>query len=147
MSARVKLEGVKELDEALKQLKESVSRRVKLEALEAGGYLIQRTAAALAPRSNKDEEHLADNIETARASRFEVTRRGGDDEAVLWIGPAFRPHNVFWGYFQEYGTARHAAHPFMRPAFDQEHSAAFDVIKTYLWHGIRKRLPQYRVKN
>jgi hypothetical protein len=42
-----------------------------------------------------------------------------------YVGPATR---AFHGFFQELGTARHAAHPFLRPAFDGNWPRALELI-------------------
>lgn len=41
------------------------------------------------------------------------------------VGPS---KDAYYGEFQERGTSRHAAQPFLRPALDSQASAAFRVI-------------------
>lgn len=39
-------------------------------------------------------------------------------------------------YYQEYGTSRHPAHPFIRPAFESKKKEAFDLIKAEAKKGL-----------
>ncbi len=141
-----KLEGGPELKAALDELSKAVSRKVQNEALEAGGFWIERTASNLAPRGDKEKEHMADHIVVAPVSARNLRKRGRVGEVVMEVGPEKKPNDFFYAYFLEHGTKFMAARPFMRPAFDQEASRAMQTIKERLWDAIRKRLPHYRLK-
>jgi HK97 gp10 family phage protein len=145
MKFSAKFEGGQQLAKALSQLSTSVSQKVKVDALTAGAGFIQRMASSLAPRSGGQGEHLADNIVVAPVTRSSLNRRGRDTETVVEVGPSLKPDDFFYGFFQEFGTAQHAAQPFMRPAFDREApSTSLNVIKAWLWDAIRKRIPAFR---
>jgi HK97 gp10 family phage protein len=124
----LKLEGSKELQKALESLPNRVSRSVQREALRSAGEPIRALAAALAPREPGAPD-LADNIVMSNA-------RPEDGSVAIAIGPAKK---FFYGIFQEHGTSRHGAQPFMRPAFDSEGGRALRAISQELWRALVKR--------
>lgn len=151
MRIEVTLQGGTEMLKHLRALPAAVSTKAQKVALLAGAEPIRAHAEALAPRdTTSNGPHLADNIvigiQSARklrnaglsAAELDVAREG----VVVEVGPAHQPTDHFYGYFQEHGTALHAAQPFMRPAFDSEHRRSVQVILTSLWGSIRKALPQ-----
>lgn len=130
--------GGSDLSKRLAELSHSVSRSVQLAALKKGAEPIRDMAESLAPIDEQaPPPHLADNIiiTTARASHLES--EGLFDRVAVYIGPAVR---FFWGYFQEFGTVKQPAHPFMRPAFDTQHRLSLQIIASELWIAIRRRL-------
>jgi hypothetical protein len=95
-------------------------------------------ATALAPRGPGPGPHLADHIEIG-------VERGVDaQEFVAAVGPERRPEFIFWGYWQEFGTVKQPARPFLRPAFDEAAPRSLAVLKTWLWAAIKKRIPRVR---
>lgn len=64
-------------------------------------------ARARAPRRTGQ---LVSDVEIA----VEVTAR--DQEITGWVGVRGGKGHAFWAFWQEMGTARHPAHPFLRPA-------------------------------
>lgn len=151
MRIAVKLEGSADLLKRLQQLPASVSAAAQRKALLAGAEPMRAHAAALAPRDETAKApHLADNIvigvQSARklknaglsAAELDVAQAG----LVVEVGPALKPSDHFYGYFQEFGTVHHAAQPFMRPAFDSQGHRSLSVVLTSLWESIRKALPQ-----
>lgn len=61
-------------------------------------------------RAPRRTGQLASDIDIA----VEVTAR--DQEITGWVGVRKGKGHAFWAYFQEVGTSRHPAHPFLRPA-------------------------------
>jgi HK97 gp10 family phage protein len=72
---------------------------------------------------------LADNI---------VISNERPDGGAVWIaiGPS---RGFFYGYFQEFGTSRHRAQAFMRPAFDSEGTRAVKIIAAEMWTALIRR--------
>lgn len=138
----MKIEGGRDLAKNLALLPKAVSRKVQIAALTEGGQPIQRTASSLAPRDQGSGPHLADNIVISAPSAASLEKRERFDETVVEVGPARKPHDVFYGYFQEFGTAFHPAQSFMRPAFDQNAPLSINRILSAFWIAIRKVLPQ-----
>ncbi len=110
----LKIEGFKELEDALRNLPQEVAGKVMRDALKRASQPMAEEAKRRAPRSDDPGPggHMADSIDV-RTMR--VTDGLDDVETHLWIGPD-RAH--FYGLFQEFGTVHQGAKPFMRPAFD-----------------------------
>lgn len=145
------LDGTGDLLKRLQQLPASVSAQAQRRALLSGAEPMRAHAAALAPRDTQSNgPHLADHIvigvQSARklknaglsAAELDVAQSG----TVVEVGPSQKPSDHFYGYFQEFGTVHHPAHPFMRPAFDAQGRRSLAVVLASLWESIRKALPQ-----
>lgn len=134
----VKFSGAKELAAALRALPAELSRQMMLDALEEAAEPTRARAAQLAPREPGAPD-LADNIGISVANRIGDVGGGRwearhDEEHAVAVGPT---KNFFYGIFQEYGTSRHRAQPFMRPAFDSEAPRALTILAQRLWQAIR----------
>lgn len=138
----VKITGASDLAKRLQQLPQAVSRQVQLTALKDGAEVIRARAAQLAPRSTGPGPHLADNIVIGTISAARLERQDRGNETIVEVGPSLKPNDLFYGYFQEYGTIHHPAQPFMRPAFDTGAPNALNRILSAMWTAIRKALPQ-----
>lgn len=124
----LKVEGGERLARELRGLSNRVSRNVQREALKEGAELIRARASALAPREPGAPD-LADNIAVSNALPE-------DGSVGVAIGPT---RNFFYGFFQEFGTSRHSAQPFLRPAFDSEGPRALKVIAAAMWDALIRR--------
>lgn len=124
-------EGGKELAANLETLSKALSRKIQREALMEAAEPMRSRMSELAPRSNTSSAvHLADDIVIAPA-------RGQDQQEVaVAVGPS---PQTFYGSFQEFGTARHEAQPFARPAFDEEVDEALDILAAALWRELAAR--------
>lgn len=133
-SITLRFEGGAEIARKLNALPAKVSRQAQLDALKAAAEPIRAEMQANAPvdiaSRHQDQLYESMNISTVRAS--------GDQSAEIAVGPSKR---AFWGLFQEYGTARHSAQPFARPAFDRHRGTALTLIRQRLWDALRKGLP------
>jgi HK97 gp10 family phage protein len=105
---------------------------------------MRATAADLAPRGPGRGPHLADNIVIAETTRLPGGRGRWrdieDHEHVIAIGPAHKPNDVFYGVFQEFGTAHHPAQPFLRPAFDQHRKSVMAAAGKSLGDALLRRV-------
>lgn len=129
MRMQVVTSGHDELIRAFDSMSKRVSTQVQRDALKEGAAKIQARASALAPR-DPGAPDLADNINVA------TVRSTGGAEASVGIGSGT---SFYYDWFQEFGTSRQAAHPFYRPAIDQEGANAIKVIGASLWAAIIKR--------
>jgi HK97 gp10 family phage protein len=125
-----RIEGGEALSANLLTLSSRVSRKLVREALFEGGEVIRQRASELAPREPGPPD-LADNIVMNHA------RQTREREGGVAIGP--RARAFFYGMFQEFGTSRHAAQPFMRPAFDETWRVALAIISGSLWRELAGR--------
>lgn len=134
----MRFEGGTELARNLNALPVAVSARICMAVLKLAAHPIQERATQLAPHA-PGEPDLRDNIGISAASRLGSTEGGRwrareEGEFAVAIGPT---KDFFYGLFQEYGTVRHGAQPFMRPAFDSEAPKALGIIGRELWIAIR----------
>lgn len=136
MKVSMHTQGGPELVKALTALGPAVSRKVQIEALTEAAEPMRAAAAAFAPRSERHAPHLADNIVIGIPTQAHLESGGHFDETAVEFGPSKRPHDVFYGYFQEYGTSRHRAQPFMRPAFDGGAASSLQMVMGRLWTAI-----------
>lgn len=126
----MRFEGGEELARALDTLSVRISQKIMREALGVGGEPIRRTASRLAPYEPGPPD-LRENIGMSNAR----PREAGDIAAIA-IGPT---KGFAYGLPQELGTRHHAAHPFMRPAFDAEAPKALGLIGQELWRQLAGR--------
>ena len=136
----MKLEGASKFFNGLKELdlskQQSVMRKMLLKAAEP----IRETAERLVPIS-QDAPHLVDHILAKSVTKVQDDAVGemrtlGDHEWAVAIGPSA---DLFYGFFQEYGTVAHGAQPFMRPAFDQSSDAVLKSLQDDIWAWLRER--------
>ena len=138
----IQVHGLRELEEELAKFGPEVAKRVLRKAIKEGGEPMRAEAARLAPRSSSGADkkgwHLADSIfmkiGTKKGKSWVETLFGVEQGSVTaMIG--FDKY-TFYGMFQELGTRFHAAHPFLRPAFDNESENAVRMIAAELKRGI-----------
>jgi HK97 gp10 family phage protein len=118
MPITMHLEGFAELERALDQLSRRVSVRVQRNALMVAAEPTRRAMAVHAPHE-PGKPDLRDSMT--------VSPTPGEDanEIAVAIGPS---QAGWYGSFQEFGTSRHAAQPFVRPAFDETVEEAAQAI-------------------
>jgi len=157
---RVKLTGMRELEQALAQIGDvSKNRRIGLKALRAGGEPIAKAARSLAP---EEEGHLRESIDvSASLARSQRGDRGAIAALEVHVGPGQHPQAIA----MEFGTAAHFIRakaggvlaagtsifgyeilhpgtqpaPFMRPAWEQERMNALDLIGATLGAEIARQ--------
>lgn len=123
------LSGGEQLASTLLSLSPRLSTSIVNAALREGGEPMRARAAQDAPREPGAPD-LADNIVM---SPVRQTSKHGTGVA---LGPAT---GFFYGFYQEYGTARHGAQPFMRPAFDGTQRQVVGLVGAALWTALIKR--------
>ena len=159
LKTTIKVEGLKELEDALLELPKSVQGNVLKRAAVAAAADFADHASRLAP---KDKGKLTREIkvakpkiitagkaafaaamkegatraEAAQAARAANRAAGGTGRSVITsVGPT---KAAFYGLFQEFGTAHHAAKPFMRPTWDALKNSMLDTMKEALTSEIAK---------
>lgn len=140
----VKVEGLKELNEALESFSKATAGNILKRAVGTAGAVFAEHAIAIAPKDKGDLKReikvskpkiltpggaafaqamreTGDRAEAASAARAANKSAGGSGRsAVTHVGPTKRAGQ---GSLQEFGTAHHKAQPFMRPtwaAYDQK---------------------------
>ena len=127
-----KIEGLKELDEALKELPKATSRNILRRTLIAQGEPIRADGERNAP---KDKGGLkASYTIGTKLSRRQKSQNKKESDVEIYIGPG--PHAK--GVQTEFGNAHQAPHPHLRPAFDANVKRVLDGIKNELADQIEK---------
>jgi HK97 gp10 family phage protein len=129
----VKLEGPSQLLQQLNKLSNYASKQAQREMLRSAAEPIRKEMEALAPHEPGKPD--------LRDSMVISTARGQDSQEVAM---AVGPHRGgFYGSFQEFGTSRHAAQPFARPAFDKRAPDALDILADEIWFSIRHGIDRF----
>lgn len=134
VKARVQLDGIAELKAALEALGTDVATKTGVVANRKAAQQfrdhLRQTAPASAKATAQNQQYgtLRENI---RAGRRKARKQGNIVHSVT-IGKAF------WGFFQEFGTAKMPARPWMRPAFEAMAPQLLQTQITNLREGIDK---------
>ena len=124
------IEGLAELDEALKELPKATARNVLLRTLKVEAQVIADAGRALAPR---ETGWLAESYQVStKLTRRQKTAKGSDVE--VYVGPGASTRAIV----TEFGSANQAAHPHLRPAWDGNVKRVLAAITTDLAKEIEK---------
>lgn len=142
MSDTAKLEGFKELAEALRELGPRVARNTLRRAVSAGAVVIRNDARSRAP---VDTGEMKKDIQVKRerdnrglmVANYSVFVRTGKKSRLSGAKRDVNKDSFYWR-FVEFGTAKMAAQPFMRPAFEAKKEEAVARIGEVLDQGIQK---------
>jgi len=129
----VKVEGLKDLENALKDLPQANAKAVLRRTLKEAGEPIAKTARSLAP---KHDMHLSESVDVStKLSRRQRGLHKKESPVEMFIGPGPDPA----AHLQEFGSGPgHHAQPFLRPAWDQNKDKALDTIANLTWVEIEK---------
>lgn len=144
--------GLKELQAALKELPQRIARNVLRGAVGAGAAVIRNEAKARAPVSTGDARAGHPPPGTLRRSIYQkqIRELSSAVKQTFYVGVRKGKHyrnqgkkgnlsqDAYYAKFVEFGTAKMAARPFMRPAFEAKKGEAVQAIKDYL----AKRIPE-----
>ena len=120
---RSTITGARELEKVLKRLPGKIGQKVLLSSLRPGATLIKKEAKIRAPVKSGT---LRDEI---------VVRKEKGGVVALRVGPT---RDAFWGMFQEFGTIKQPARPWLRPAFDATKGKALDAVGKRLGKNVEK---------
>lgn len=142
MNSTIKVEGFKELAEALRELPERVAKNTLRRAVSSGAAIIRNEARVLAP---VDTGEMRKDIQIKRerdtkgifSASYSVFVRSGKKSRLSGRARNIQKDSFYWR-FVEFGTAKMNAHPFMRPAFQHKKDQALNQIKETLDAGIQK---------
>lgn len=146
MADDVKVEGLAQLKAALGRLPGRLGDKVVLAALRAAAQVIRKDAQARAPRLAKpDPRRKAGTVQKAITVKRSKKDKHGVYVGVKQLGQkqiaAFKtggggksannPDDPFYWIFLEFGTAKMAARPFLRPAFEANKFVALRRFEEY----------------
>lgn len=132
----VKVDGLRELGEAMSALGKEVAQKIAASMTSAAAGVIRKDAIARAPEH--DEPHTVDgvlvqpgnlkkNIVRKKVSKSKT--RLTSEHLVTVRGKRKDGYAARYGRLQEFGTVHHAPQPFLRPAFDANKMKAIDAMK------------------
>jgi HK97 gp10 family phage protein len=128
-----KIEGLKELKEALEEeFPKATATNIQKRALVDAAQPMVATAQALAPVAVGT---LQQSIKVSpKLSSRQKSKHKKESRVEMFVGPA----PVRQAVVQEFGTVFHAAHPYMRPAWDSHKLGMLNSIKKVLEEQIEK---------
>lgn len=141
--ADLEVKGLRELQERLKALPGKIATKALAASVMAGADIVRKAAIEKAPigtephaiRRGKGQPKvepgfLRKNIIRRRNRKAEKAASGGLDQRVT-VDVGIRGKAYYWR-FVEFGTAKMAARPFLRPAFEENKEKAATAIKDRL---------------
>lgn len=134
MALKVRMEGLKEVQAALRKLPDATAKNVMRRVMKTNAKPIADDAQARAPVSQGHlRRSIAVTTKLTRRQRSKHRKLGkGDVEMFIGAGPDPAAH------MQEFGTSKETPQPFMRPAWDGGWRTLWLKIKQDMWNEIRK---------
>jgi HK97 gp10 family phage protein len=130
----VKIEGLKEVQAALHELPKATAKNVVRRIMKERLKPVAEAAQRLVPI---DQGDLRDSIVVS--TKLTKRQRGkhkkdGPDDIEMFAGPNADPA----AHLQEFGSRRHPAQPFMRPAWDGARQSLIENLAADFWREIEK---------
>ena len=155
MKMTVEVQGLRELNAALRQLPQKVEKRVLDAALKAGAAPIAADASRRAPVLQEPDPRRKPG--TVRDAVKATSRRETEGHSALVVvkprrltraqislfkaksgqSGANNPEDPWYWWFIEFGTRFQAARPFLRPAFEARKNEAVRLIHERLGRRLR----------
>lgn len=123
--ANVQIRGLRNLGVVLLSAPNKLQWQVLKEATGAMARVVADEAIVRAPRLSG---RLSRNIVSVR-------QRPTKDRELYKVAVRRR---VYYWKFQEFGSSRNAAHPFLRPAVENKAQTAVNVFKQIFANGVRR---------
>ncbi|WP_322990888.1 HK97 gp10 family phage protein [Hoeflea sp.] len=141
MKTTVKIEGLRELENALSELPKSTGKAVMRRTLKKAGEPIVDRWRSLAPDDPKTggndyRSSIAVSTKLSKRQKSVHRKMFRDDKASVEMfvgaGPLPHPHQ------QEFGNVNHGPQPAGRPAWDEKQGEALEIVKSEMWTEIEK---------
>lgn len=123
----VKLEGLAQTLANLDDLSKATQRNAVRKALQNAAEPTANLASRLAPHRSGILA-FSISVATQLTRRHKSEQRNRQSEVEVYIGPAGGQGALFYASAQEFGTIITPAHPFMRPAWESDKTAALGRI-------------------
>jgi len=135
------LTGFAEMAKKLREFGPKVGRKHLRAATSKGAAVIRKKARELAPvdtgEMRKDIQQKREKTSGDNIASYSVYTRSGKKSRMSGKARNVDKDSFYWK-FQEFGTAKMPAQPFMRPAFESEKENAVDVLGAELDKRIQK---------
>jgi len=126
MKTTVRVEGLKQMREALLQLPKATGRNVVRRALRKAG---EPMADAMKGRVPVEEGHLRNSIGVStKLSKRQRTLHKKRSEVEVFVGPGPDPA----AHLVEFGSIHNQARPYVRPAWDTRKLEALETVQKEL---------------
>jgi HK97 gp10 family phage protein len=137
MAETVRIDGLKELGEALKGLRLDMAQKAARQAVAAGASVVRAQARKNAP---VDTGNLQKAIVMKRKRNTNLTEEYGvsvrvgkkSDVTRAKAGKGALGKDAYYARFLEFGTVKLPAKPFLTPALSQNVQKATEAMKTRL---------------
>ncbi|ENK2310051.1 hypothetical protein AB3B00_002310 [Vibrio alginolyticus] len=131
--------GLKELEKALTELGQKAGLKALRKASRGamGGVQLSMAMGAGYNSDSPDGEHMRDSIKIS-TKKLDSKHGGKDNALATRVGPS-KKHSQK-AIAQEYGTAKQAADPFMRPALYENRHRIVRTFRTVLATEIQKAI-------
>ena len=132
----IKIEGLKELERKLLGMAPKLAKNGLRSAVAAGSRVIMAEARKNVPvdtgtlRRAIYMKQIREQSSNSKQTYFVGVRRGKSEQK--------KNRDGYYFGFVEFGTARMAAQPFLRPAFEAKKTDAVEVIKRRLAERVEK---------
>ena len=154
------VQGLKELQAALKDLPDRIARNVLRGSVSAGATVIRKEAQTRAPVSTGPKREGQPPPGTLKRSVYQKQIRELSNmlKQTFYVGvrkgKKYRnqgkkgnlSQDAYYARFVEFGTSKMPARPFMRPAFEAKKGEAVVAIKAYLERRIPEEVAKLALK-
>ena len=129
----VRVDGLKDLEKALKELPQANAKAALRRTMKEAGEPVAKAARSMAP---EEMGYLRESIDVStKLSGRQRKLHQKQSPVEMFIGPG--PDAA--AHLQEFGTGPgRLAQPFMRPAWDQNKEKVLDTIANLTWIEIEK---------
>ena len=134
--ARMKVEGLRELEKMLLELPRATAKSTARRILKQAGQPIAEMGRDLIP---EDEGFTKASYAVGRLSRAARRRHVKKSEVEIAVGP-----NSAGGLQTEFGNARQSAQPHLRPAWEANKREALRIVSEEFGAEIEKTVQRYR---
>jgi hypothetical protein len=129
---RTRVEGLREVKDALEELPKATSRNVQLRVLKKWAEPIKSDGEARAPKLT-GKSALTYAVST-KLSRRQRRLHPKESPVEVYVGPSPNPSLLQ----QEFGNKNHGPQPHLRPAWDGNKDRSFSGITQDFWDEIKK---------
>lgn len=121
------IQGLDQLERKLREIELSVQRKALRDGVKEGAVLIAEEASRRAPvLTGELQENIIVSMRDSESDAKTVAAR---------IGPSKR---VFYGVFDEFGTAHMTSQPFLIPAFEAKKEEALQLTSEHFIEAINE---------
>lgn len=134
MTITMKIEGLKEVHDALHELPKATAKNIVRRVLKSRAQLIADYAIQKVPvASGSLRKSIVVSTKLTKRQKG-LHKKFGPDDIDVFVGPGSNPQAVM----QEFGTSNHPAQPFMRPAWDAVRGDIVNNLAEDMWVEIEK---------